>query len=82
LYGASLVPGMTNLDISGQAFTGALANTSFQFPMLQSLNLANNYLTARAYPSSSSACLSSGSAPALPALWGTAGLQVLHQVLQ
>jgi hypothetical protein len=44
LYGASLLPKLRRLDLSGQAFTGTLPNSSISMPLLEELNLANNYI--------------------------------------
>lgn len=44
LYGASLLPKLRRLDLSGQAFTGTLPNNSLSMPLLEDLNLANNFI--------------------------------------
>ncbi len=44
LYGASLLPKLKRLDLSGQAFTGTLPNSSLSMPILEELDLSNNYI--------------------------------------
>ncbi len=43
LYGASLVPNLVSLDLSGNAFTGTLP-PGLTMPNLQYLSLTDNYI--------------------------------------